>query len=129
MFRKCVCALLMLVLCVGVALTDEFNAAITKVSDGKVTFTKFKIDKETKKFEKGKEETLPVAKDVKVYKGKFGKDKTVEAGDKIEGGLKSETFTKIGDKGVFAHIITDKDNKEITEIRAVSFGGKKGKDK
>jgi hypothetical protein len=116
----------MLALCVGLAFTEEFGAAITKVSDGKITFAKTKFDKDTKKFEKGEPMTLPVAADVKVVKGKFNKDtKKLEAGDAIEGGLKNEMFTKIGDKGVNATIVTDADNKKITEIRVFTFGGKK----
>ena len=61
--------------------------------------------------------TISVAKDAKIVKGMFNKDtKKVEAGDKIEGGLTSETFTKIGEKGVAARITTDADNKTVTQI-------------
>ena len=72
--------------------------------------------------------SLPVADNVKVLKGVYDKDtKTVKAGDPIEGGLKSDTFTKIdAEKGVRATIITDADNKKITEIRV---GGRRGKGK
>src|SRR5262249_24054345 len=101
----------------------EIRAIITKVDGGKVTFAENKG-----KGEKGPEKTLPVAEGVKVMKDKFNKDtKKLEAGDALEGGLKNEMFSKIGEKGVGARIITDADNKKITEIR-VGGGGKK-KDK
>src|SRR5262244_1115515 len=125
--KKVVCAAVVAVLCVGVALAEEFTAVITKVEGGKVTFAKGKFNKETKKFEKEKEQTLSVADKVKVVKGKFNKEtKKLEAGDALEGGLKNEMFSKIGEKGVFATITTDKD--KITEIM-VAGGKGKGKDK
>jgi hypothetical protein len=118
MLRKVVGALFVLVLGLGIALADEFGAIITKVESGKVTFSKFKGKDEPK----GPETTLPVADNVKVVKGKFNKEtKKMEAGDPIEGGLKNEMFTKIGEKGLFSTIVTDADNKKITEIRAFTF--------
>src|SRR4051812_10546091 len=100
MVRKVVSAVIMLTCCVGVALGEEIRGVITKVDGGKVTFAGGKFDKETKKFEKGPEQTLPVADNVKVVKGKFNKDtKKLEAGDALEGGLKNDIFSKIGDKG------------------------------
>jgi hypothetical protein len=129
MLRRLVGTLVVLALFVGITLAEEFSAAIMKVSDGKVTFAKTKFDKETKKFEKSPEQTLPVADKVKVVKGKFNKEtKKMEAGDPLDGGLKNEMFTKIGEKGVFGTIVTDKDDKQITEIRVFTFG-KKDKDK
>ena len=69
---------------------------------------------------------MPVSDKVKVVKGKFNAEtKKLEAGDAIENGLKNEMFTKIGDKGMRALIVTDKDNKTITEIRV---GGRKKKE-
>jgi hypothetical protein len=125
MLRKVVSAAVVLVLCVGFTLADEIRAIITKVDGDKVTFAEFKG-----KGEKGESKTLPVDAKVKVVKGKFDKEtKKMEAGDPIEGGLKNKMFTEIGEKGVFATIITDKDNKKITEIRAFQFGGKGKKDK
>jgi hypothetical protein len=119
------CALVVVGVAFGLAVAEEFTASISKVDGGKVTFTKFQ-----KKGEKGEAETLPVAKDAKITKGKFNfKEKTFEAGDAIEGGLKSETFTKIGEKGLFARITTSDDKKTITAISVMQFGGKKKKDK
>ena len=129
MLRKVVCAAFVLVLCVGFTLADEIGALITKVDGDKVTITEMKgFGKDA---EKGKTMTLPVAKDAKVVKGKFNKETMkMEAGEAIEGGLKDKMFTEIGEKGVRATVITDKDNKTITEIRAGGGrGGKKGKDK
>ena len=121
--RRFVCAVVVCVAVVGVAVADEFSGIITKVDKDKVTFYKFDF----KAKEKGNEMTLPVAKDVKVVEAKFNKDdKKIEAGDKIEKGLKNEMFTNIGDKGLFGYIVTDKDNKTITEIRVFQFKKKAG---
>jgi hypothetical protein len=121
MLRKIVSAVVVLVLCIGIALADEMFGVITKLDNGKVTFT------EMKGKEKGDTHTLAVADNVKVVKGKFNKEtKKVEAGDEVEKGLKNEMFTKIGEKGVRVQIVTDGGNKKITEIRVL--GGKKKKD-
>jgi hypothetical protein len=109
-----------IIVLVGVSFVtaEEFFGVITKVDGNKLSITKFK-----KGDKKGEESTLTVADTVKVVKGKFNKDtKKVEAGDSIEGGLKSDVFSNIGEKGVAATIVTD-DNKKITEIRI--FRGKK----
>jgi hypothetical protein len=121
MLRKVLCAAVVLGLCVGITLADEIRAVITKVDGDKVTFTEFK-DKE-----KGAEKTLP-ATGAKVVQGKFNPDtKKLEAGDPIEQGLKNAMFTKIGEKGLFSTLVTDADNKKITEIRVITFT--KDKDK
>ena len=120
MLRKVVSAAVVLVLCVGVALADEIRAVITKVEGRNVTFA------EIKGKEKGPEKTMPASKNVKVVKGKFNKEtKTVEAGDEVEGGLKHKMFSEIPEKGYFAQITTDDDNKRIKEIRVFSFKKKK----
>jgi ABC-type uncharacterized transport system YnjBCD substrate-binding protein len=117
MLWKTLLALFTLAVCLGVGLADEFRARITKVDGDKVTFNA--STKDTKVDDK----TLPVADKVKVVKGKYNEEtKKVEAGDPIEGGLKASVFTKIDKEGVRATIITDADNKKITEIRV---GGKK----
>ena len=112
MLRKLVGSALLLVF-VGVAMAAEMRGVITKVDGGKVTFTEIKG-----KDMKGDPKDYAVADGVKVVKGKFNKDtKKVEAGDAIEGGLKSETFSKISDKGVGATVVVEGD--KITEIRVV----------
>jgi hypothetical protein len=139
MLRKVVCGAVILILCVGVALADEFTASITKVDGNKVTFNKvegfggFGGGKgggrrgQRGEQKKGEEKTLPVADNIKVVKGQFNKEtKKMEAGEPIEGGLKNDLFTKIGERGVFATIVTDAKNEKITEIRAFG-GGRRGK--
>ena len=122
MLRRVVTAGVVLALFIGVTMADEIRAFITKVDGNKVTFAENKG-----KGERGEEKTMTVSDKVKVVKGKFDKEtKKLEAGDAIEDGLKIEIFTKIGEKGMGALIITDKDNKEITEIRV--GGGKKKKE-
>lgn len=124
MFRKIVCIGIVLTLSAGVVFADEFGAIITKVEGNKVTF--YRIEGKGKNAKKGDEKTMKAAKDVKVVKGKFNKEnKTFEAGDEIEGGLKHKMFTEIPEKGMFAAIHTDDDNKRIKEIRV--FRGLKGK--
>jgi hypothetical protein len=121
--RRLVVAAIVLFVGVGITAAEEFGAVITKVDGNKVTFKKFSKDK------KSEEMTLPCTDSVKVVTAKFNKEtKKAEAGDAIEGGLKADTFTKIGEKGVFGTIVTDDDGKNITEIRVFQFG-KKGKDK
>jgi hypothetical protein len=129
MLRKFVCAGVILVIGLGVAMADEFQAMITKVDGNNITFKKV-----LKKAAKGQpaeydaEKTLPAATNVKVSKGKFNADtKKLEAGDAIESGLKNEMFSKIKleEKGVGATITTDADNKTITEIITGGKGKKK----
>jgi hypothetical protein len=123
MIRKLVAAAVLVTMCIGAALADEFRASITKVDGDKVTFVKIKFDKDTKKVEKSDPVTLP-ADGVKVVSGKFDKDtKKLVEGDAVEGGLKNKMFTEIGEKGVGATITTDDGNKKITKIMV--GGGKK----
>ena len=121
MLRKVIAASLVLVLSAGVVFADEIRAIITKVEGGKITFAEMKG-----KGQRGDEQTLPVAKDVKIVKGKFNKEtKSVDAGDELPGGLKHKMFNEIPEKGVRALVVTE--GKKITEIRI--FGGKGGKKK
>lgn len=112
MLRKLACAVFTLAVCVGLSAGADIRAVIYSVEGGKITFAEAK-----KKGETGEKMTLPVAKNVKVSKGK--------GGDPVEGGLSNALFTKIGEKGVRALVVTDSDNKTVTEIRV--FGGKKKK--
>jgi hypothetical protein len=117
MFRKLLCALTVLVLCVGVAGTGEIRGVITKVDGDQITFAAYK-DKDGS--EKGPAKTLP-ATGAKVVRGKYNKDtKQLEAGDPLEGGLKNEVFSMIGMKGIYATIVTKADN-QIIEIRVLVF--------
>lgn len=122
MFRKVLASLVVLVVCVGFSMAEDIRGVITKIDGGKVTFAKITgFDKDTKTVKKDDPQTLPVADNVKVCKGKFNKDtKKMEAGDALENGLKNEVFTNIGDKGIRATVTTD--GGKITEI--IVGGGK-----
>jgi hypothetical protein len=123
MLRKMVCLAIVLTLSAGIVFADDFTAIITKVEGNKVTFHPFEFKKDA---QKGDEKTMKVAKGVKVVKGKFNKEtKMLEAGDEIEDGLKNKMFSEIGEKGMFARISTDDDNKSIKEIRVFQFKKKK----
>lgn len=116
MLRKVIAASLVLVLSVGVVFADEIRAVITKVEGNKITFAK--IEGKGKDAKKGEEQTMTAIKDVKVVRAKKGEEPVA-----LEGGLKHKMFADISEKGVRAMIVTDGDNKKITEIRI--FGGKK----
>jgi hypothetical protein len=122
MFRKFVCAAVIMAIGLSVAMAEEFVGVITKVDGSKVTFRKgFKKD------DQGESMTLPVAASAKITKGiNFNKDtKKFDNDEPIKDGLKDDQFTKIGEKGVFARITTDDDNKNITAIQV--FAGFKKK--
>jgi hypothetical protein len=124
MLRKMVCLAVVLTLSAGIVFADDFTALVTKVEGNKVTFYPFEFKGKDSK--KGDEKTMKVAKGVKVVNGKFNKEtKMLEAGDEIEGGLKHKMFRDIPEKGYFARISTDDDNKSIKEIRVFSFKKKK----
>jgi hypothetical protein len=127
MVRKLFCAMFVMTLAVGFAAADDFFATITKVDGEKVTYQKYK--KSTEKGKKGEKDgdavTIP-AKGAKVAKGKFNKDAMkFEAGDAIEGGLKNEMFTKLGEKGVGAFITTEGEGAKAKVTQILVFGGKK----
>jgi hypothetical protein len=118
--RKIAAACTILLFAFGVAMAEEFRASITKIDGNKITVSKTKFNKDTKKLEKGEEMTLTLVDSVKVAKGKFNKDaKKLEAGDALEGGLKNEAFSKLP---VSATIVTNNDGK-VTEIITGGFGG------
>jgi hypothetical protein len=122
MLRKVVCLAVILFLSVGVVFADQFGALITKVDGNKVTFHPFNF----KDKQKGEEKTMKAAKDVKIVKAKFNQEtKKLEDDGEVEGGLKHKMFAELPEKGLFARITTDDDNKRIKEIRVV--GGRKGK--
>jgi hypothetical protein len=126
MLRKVIGAALVLVLFVGVAFADEIRAVITKVDGDKVTFAP--REGKGKNAKKGDEKTLPTVNDVKVVRMKRDREtkKTEVVGD-VKNGLQNKMFSNISEKGIRATIVTDSDNKKITEIRV--FGGGKKKDK
>jgi hypothetical protein len=119
MLRKLVAAVFVLALCFGMVLAEEIPAFITKVQGNKITFAP------TKGKERSPEKTMMVVDKVKVVKGKFNKEtKKVEStGQEIQGGLKNQMFSSIGEKGIGAVIVTEGD--KITEILVKGKGGKK----
>ena len=121
MLRRFVCASVIVVLGLGVAMADTFTARITKVENGKVTFVK------GKKSDNNEPVTLPTSADVKVTTGgKYNRDtKEVENAKTVTEGLKSPLLSN--EKGVRARITTDADNKNITAIYISTFKGKKKK--
>jgi hypothetical protein len=126
MLRKMVCAGVILLCGLSVALADEFRAVITKVDGNNVTF--YKRAKGQQKGEKGEATTLPAAKNVKVANGKYNQDTMkVEAGEALSGGLSNEKLSTISDKGQAATITTSDDGKTITEILIMKGGGRRGK--
>lgn len=121
MLRKSLLAGFTLVVCVGITLSEEIRAVITKVDGNNVTFAEVKG-----KGKRGEEKTLPVATNAKITKGKFNTEtKKLEAGDPLTGGLKAKAFTNIGEKGLRANITISDDGKKITAITVA--GGKKKK--
>jgi hypothetical protein len=157
MFRKLVCSLFVMGVCISIVAAEEFTARITKVDGDKVTFQKYKKGEKGKGFggqeKDGDPVTLPVASNAKITKskGKFDADAkkfTWEPDGAIEGGLKNEIF-KIEEKkkdepkekgkgkgfgfgapGLQAQITTSDDGKSITaiDVRQFNFGGFKKKD-
>src|SRR6516165_2640349 len=129
MIRKLFCSMIVMTIAIGFVAGEEFNAFIVKVDGDKVTYQKFIFKKGEEKKKDGDAVTLPVAKNAKITKGTFNfKEKKVEAGEPIEGGLKADIFKNATEeKGVFAGITTSEDKKTITAIAA--FGKKKGKGK
>lgn len=127
MKRRFVAALVVGLTVFGLAVADEFQAIITKVKDGKVTYNRVKGRNEEGKTEYDAEKTLPTAKDVKVVKARYDTEaKKMVNGDPLEGGLKHDAFKDMGkDKkkgiGVLATLMTDKGNKNITQIRVLSL--------
>lgn len=116
MIRKVVPALLVMLFCVGITMAEDIRAIILKVDGKKITYAENKG-----KGEKGPEMTVEATDTVKVNKGKFNKDtKKLEAGDPVDGGLKADMFTKIGEKGMPATITIE--DKKCTAI--IVFGGK-----
>ena len=118
MFRKLLCSVVVMAVAITFVAADEFTAVIKKVDDKGVTFAKT-----DKKGKAGDDQTLPAVEKVTVNKGTSKKGE-VTVGDAIDGGLKAEVFTKIGEKGLQARITTDADNKKITAVVVI---GKKGK--
>jgi len=121
--KKFVIAALCSFALVGFVIADEFTATLTKVDGNKI---------EAKKGKKGEDPTilkLDLAKNVKVAKGMFDMDtKKWSPGEEIKDGLKSDTFTKIGDNGMQVRLTVADDGADkgkVTQILVTGKGGKK----
>src|SRR5258707_804192 len=120
MRRTFVCAVVAALALACVAVGEEFPAYLPKVENGRVTFVKYKVNKEDKKIEKGEPATLPAATDIKVGRSKLNKaTKKYEVIDALEGGLKNALFADLGPNGVTARITTDDDNRRILAIGVI----------
>jgi hypothetical protein len=106
---------------IGVARAEEFSAVITKIDGGKVV-----LNKVTKGQKAADATALPVADNVIVARAAFDPaTKKFSAGEAVDGGLKNEIFSNLGEKGLGVRIVTDADDK-ITHILVV--GGRKKKE-
>jgi len=110
---------LLVTVCAASLATADFWVLVTGVEDGKVTFKKG--SKKGKTGELGPEETLPLAENAKVFRGKINvKAKQVEPTDALTKDAVKEHLAK-WPKGAFAQIFTDADGKHITELRFVDL--------
>jgi len=128
--RKFVCAAVVAVCAVGIAMAEDVQVIITKIAeDGTVTYKKAG----KKGGGGGDEMTAKLAKDAKMFKGKatFNKDDkklTVEKGDAVERAAVNEMITKAAEgkaKGQRAQISVE--GGTISQIILLGGGGKKGK--
>ena len=126
MYRRFVAALVLALTAGGFAVADEFQAIITKVEDGSVTYKRVKGRNEEGKTEYDAEKTLRHTGDVKVVKASYDKEaRKMVNGAPLEGGLKHDAFTNLGTNkdvaGVLATLITDAGDKNITVIRVLTL--------
>src|SRR5262249_4756356 len=127
MHRRFVAALVLALTAVGFAVADEFQAIITKVKDGRVTYKRVKGFNEERKLGYDQEKTLPTTKDVKVVNPRYDTEaRKMVNGDALKGGLKHDAFKDLGKNekkgvGVLATLFTDAGNKNITQIRVLSL--------
>jgi len=124
MLRTLSCAVAALLVCGAVVLAAEpFGFLITEVKDDTITGYKTKGKEKDEKTT-----TFKVAKDAKITKGMFDKDKKMFVeGDPIEGGLKNEMFTKIDkEKGLRVRVTTEGegDKEMVTKISTFTRPGK-----
>ena len=128
--KKFVCAAILTIAAVGVALADEFPAMIVKCDADKGCIEYKKVSGKGK--DKKVDETavkIDLAKNCKIVKGKFDKDamKIVD-GDPIEKGLKDDVFKN--EKGTFGILVVADDGADkgkVTKITVFGFGKKKDK--
>jgi hypothetical protein len=132
--RRFVCAAVVAVFSVSIALAADWRVVITKVDADKGTISFKKLPME-KGGELGEEMTAKLTATAKIYKGKFNKDtKKVEKTDAtLETAALAERVAKGAGgkgkkKGTIAVITTDDDGKTVSQIIVTGGGGKKKKD-
>ncbi len=121
--KKFVMAAFCMLVLVGVVMSEEFNLSITKINDdGSVTGTKAKGGKGGFGFGgKGEAVTVKIAKDAKVYKGKFEDKAWVKEGDDLGlTGLKA-AYAKLD------NVTVSVDGKALTTKDALEVCVKDGK--
>ncbi len=122
--RKFVCAAVVVLCAVTIAMAEDIRAVITKIEDGKVTF---KAAPKQKGGEFGAEQTVPLATTAKIYKGKFNRETKKLEADK-DNALDTATATTMvskAKKGAFG-VVTVEGGK-VTQIIMFGKGGKKKK--
>jgi len=126
--RKFVCAAVVTVCTVSIAMAADFTAAVTglETKDGKTIVTFKKTEKGQPV---GEEMKLPLAADVKIFKGKGKKGVFETVGDALEKADYTALITKGIEgkkKSANTYISTSDDGKSITRVLIIA--GKKAKD-
>jgi hypothetical protein len=86
MYRRFAAAVVLLVVCGAVLVAEEIRCQFLEYKDGKV---KVLVRKKGEK--EGEEKTFDVVKDCKLFQSKYDfKTKTIEKGDEIKEGFKSD---------------------------------------
>jgi len=129
--RKFVCAAVLTVCTVGIAIAEDIQAIVYKIDGGKVTYKKTEKGKAT-----GDELTATLTKDAKIIKGKASFDKetkkvTVETvGEALDKDAVTAMMTKAVEskaKGARAQLTTDGSG-NVTQVILIGGKGKKKKD-
>lgn len=119
---KCFYSITLMLFICGTSHADEFYAKITQVENNKVTF--FKVTKSDNPPTPDDAESLPLAKECKVYQMRLtGAVPKPQRGIEIKDGFKDAKL-KSGvnsQSGLSSKIITDKDGKEIEEVWTMTF--------
>jgi hypothetical protein len=130
--RKFVCASVVVVCAVSIALAEDLRVVITKVdADGKTI--SFKTLPKEKGGDFGEEQTAKLTNDAKIYKGKFDPETKKIMADKDSpikdlDALATMVKGKGKKKGGIAVITTNDGGKTVSQIIIGGKGGKKKKD-
>jgi hypothetical protein len=128
--RRFVCAAVVAVCAVSIAIAEDIRVIVTKVDPDAKTIT---FKKAVKKGEDaGPEMTAKMTATAKIYKGKLNEEKKIEkTADTLEVAAFAERVAKGGKggkkKGALAIITTDDGGKTVSQV--IVIGGKGGKKK